>query len=56
MMLRQAQHEGDFDFVFTLSLSKGEERFAGGKWNGPADHSKRRAPRVWASGRDEGQE
>jgi hypothetical protein len=27
LMLRQAQHE-DFCFILTLSLSKGEERFA----------------------------
>jgi hypothetical protein len=27
LMLRRAQHEGDF-FFLTLSLSKGEERFA----------------------------
>jgi hypothetical protein len=53
MMLRQAQHEGALDFILTLSLSKGEEQFSEGKWNGPADHSKRRTPRVWARGRDE---
>lgn len=47
MMLRQAQHEERFDLIFTLSLSKGEKRFAEGK---------RRAPRVRASGRDVGQE
>jgi hypothetical protein len=36
-MLRQAQHE-EMRLILTLSLSKGEERFAIGKRNGPADH------------------
>jgi hypothetical protein len=42
-MLRQAQHE-ELSKVLTLSLSKGEKRFAKGERNGPVDHFERRTP------------
>jgi hypothetical protein len=38
--------------ILTLSLSKGEARFAEGERNGPVDHFEQRTPEAQAKGRE----